>query len=382
MRLDDQNPFEFLDMNAKGFDEDEDEDEDGDDDAFEDQVDGGNEDDDALEDEVEDRDQEDNGDEDDDAFEDKVDDEVDHRVDNDEQRDGWQPSWVERFGTDNASPVSLRELDIEALRELIDDTEVDEDTGEVIVWVPEIHGIRIPRRARTLDHLRQILLECGWAKMVDPEAAQYGVHIRTGVLFTIDASEPVSADAVEEALDASSARTLFQQDVVVIKPDTRLYQVDAELIVPATKIELATINQELVTYLAKHPKSLYTLEPRRFEELVAELFRDFGYEVLLTPQSKDGGVDIRAVRKDSVGTFLYLIECKRYRQERPVAVDLVRSLYGVVQAERATCGILATTSRFTKEAHEFAKRSQFQLSLRDYSHVTEWLQEYLKRRNH
>jgi HJR/Mrr/RecB family endonuclease len=227
--------------------------------------------------------------------------------------------------------------------------------------------------------MRAVLSECGWEEELDAEARRYGILARSGMIFTIDARQPVSPDAVDEAIDTSEAEFLFQRDVVVT-PHPALYQIDSGLVVPATKIELANVNEELIRYLARHPKSLYVLEPRRFEELVAEIFRDFGYEVLLTPRSNDGGVDIRAVRKDSVGTLLYLIECKRYRQDRAVGVDLVRSLYGVIQAEGASCGVLATTSRFTKGAQEFARRFRFQLSLRDYTHVVAWLEEYLNRR--
>jgi HJR/Mrr/RecB family endonuclease len=293
---------------------------------------------------------------------------------NEEDPEAWDPSW-----TVLRSPVDKRRLDVEAVRELIEGAEVDTGTGEVIIWVREIDGVNIPRRLRTLDQMRAVLSECGWEEELDAEARRYGILARSGMIFTIDARQPVSPDAVDEAIDTSEAEFLFQRDVVVT-PHPALYQIDSGLVVPATKIELANVNEELIRYLARHPKSLYVLEPRRFEELVAEIFRDFGYEVLLTPRSNDGGVDIRAVRKDSVGTLLYLIECKRYRQDRAVGVDLVRSLYGVIQAEGASCGVLATTSRFTKGAQEFARRFRFQLSLRDYTHVVAWLEEYLNRR--
>ncbi|MBU1932182.1 restriction endonuclease, partial [Patescibacteria group bacterium] len=48
-------------------------------------------------------------------------------------------------------------------------------------------------------------------------------------------------------------------------------------------------------------------------------------------------------------------------------------LNGVVQAERATAGILATTSFFTKGAKEFQARLSHQIGLKDYVGIQEWL---------
>jgi len=121
---------------------------------------------------------------------------------------------------------------------------------------------------------------------------------------------------------------------------------------------------------------MYSLSPRKFKELVAELFHAKGFEILLTPRSRDGGIDIRAIRKDSVGTLLYLIECKRYAPKRPVSVDVVRSLFGVTTAEDASCGIVATTSRFTREAQLFASKIRYRMSLRDFNDLVAWLAEY------
>ena len=120
---------------------------------------------------------------------------------------------------------------------------------------------------------------------------------------------------------------------------------------------------------------MYQLSPRQYEEVVAELLSRRGYSVELTPMSRDGGCDIYAAKKDSVGSFLYLVECKRYAPDNRVGVGLVRQLHGVVQQNRATAGILATTSFFTRDAKEFADDVKWQLSLRDYISMTEWLQE-------
>ena len=52
--------------------------------------------------------------------------------------------------------------------------------------------------------------------------------------------------------------------------------------------------EEMIKMLAMHPKDLHQLKPRKFEELIAELLRDMGYDVCLTPETHDHGRDIFA----------------------------------------------------------------------------------------
>ena len=144
------------------------------------------------------------------------------------------------------------------------------------------------------------------------------------------------------------------------------------------QIDLSEINEELIRYLAQHPEYMRYLNPRKFEELIAELFKDKGYEVTLTPKTKDGGKDIIALYKSSFGHQLYIIECKRYKETNKVGVEVVRSLYGVKTAENYNQAIVATTSTFTKDAIDFVKPLKFQLDLKDFSDIQEWIKNYKK----
>ena len=137
--------------------------------------------------------------------------------------------------------------------------------------------------------------------------------------------------------------------------------------------DLVSTNEKILKMVRKDPSSMYSLSPRQFEELVAELLHEQGYEIALTPPTNDGGFDMYAARKDGLGEFLYLVECKRYAPARPVGVDIVRALYGVVQRMHANAGVIVTTSRFTKGAEAFQKTVRYQLSLRDYLHLQQWL---------
>jgi len=100
---------------------------------------------------------------------------------------------------------------------------------------------------------------------------------------------------------------------------------------------------------------LADLPPRHFEHLVEHLYRKMGYATILTPLQRDGGRDVLAEAREP-GKLTHLrIECKRHA--RPVGVELVRALLGVVSDEKVNKGVLVTTSTFTRGAHQLAERN-------------------------
>jgi hypothetical protein len=141
------------------------------------------------------------------------------------------------------------------------------------------------------------------------------------------------------------------------------------------RVDLEDINDELIVYLARHPEKMRELQPRKFEELVAELFRSKGYDVQLTQRTRDGGLDIYAVQRSAIGTAMVIIECKRYAAKNKVGVEIIRGLYGVVEQKSATKGIIATTSYFTKAAREFHNDLQYRLGLADFDALRTMLNE-------
>lgn len=94
-----------------------------------------------------------------------------------------------------------------------------------------------------------------------------------------------------------------------------------------------------------------------FERLVGEVYRRQGYRVVETGGGgADGGVDLKLIKDGET----WLVQCKRWRQEK-VGVKVARELFGVVASERATGGILITTSTFTAEAEDFARGKPLRL---------------------
>lgn len=136
---------------------------------------------------------------------------------------------------------------------------------------------------------------------------------------------------------------------------------------------LTTVNDEFLRLLAKNPRLLFSMNPRSFEELIAELFHRGGFEVHLTAQTRDNGRDIVAFHNRMNVTTKYLIECKRYAPENAVGIDIVQRLFGVKMAEHASKAILATTSRFTGPAQQFIEQNIWHLDGKAYDDIVSWL---------
>jgi CheY-like chemotaxis protein len=142
---------------------------------------------------------------------------------------------------------------------------------------------------------------------------------------------------------------------------------------PIVVESILAVNAELLERAGRDQQLLNLISPRQFELLVAEILSKLGYDVTPTPATRDGGFDLLAVKKDAVGEFLCLVECKRYVPPHKVGVSLVRSLNGVLEKTRASAAMLVTTSSFTKDAEEFQHSLAHRLMLRDYLALKDWL---------
>ena len=151
----------------------------------------------------------------------------------------------------------------------------------------------------------------------------------------------------------------------VIKPDILLS--DREIILPSKEIVsgLQVVNSSLLAKVQSGEIDLHKLTPRQLEEVVCELLDKSGFSVKLTKQTCDGGKDIIVCEQKLTGNFVTYVECKKYRKDRPVSVSLVRELYGVVEADRVTAGMLIATSYFSPQAVEFQEKIKSRMSLMD-----------------
>ena len=134
--------------------------------------------------------------------------------------------------------------------------------------------------------------------------------------------------------------------------------------------------KEAIAACAGNPDRLRTVPPVLFEAIVAELLASFGWEVSLTPQTRDGGYDILGITRDPSGLETsWLVECKKYAAENHVGVDVVRAIYGAMTHIGVQNAVIVTTSKFTSDAQKFSLAHQ-DIHLIDFKKISGWLHEY------
>lgn len=184
---------------------------------------------------------------------------------------------------------------------------------------------------------------------------------------------PAFITKLAAVLDEQQLRRVLDGDLYDLNDRDRAAK--AELITAAKPV-IISANEAMIAALRRNPKDIFNLTARQYEELVAELIHDMGYDVTLTQPTHDGGKDILASIKTECGDFLCLVEAKHYREDRTIGVSLVRTLYGTLCDYRATSAMLVTTSSYSKNARALQQRHRYQLSLRDYTDVAGWIQRY------
>lgn len=155
----------------------------------------------------------------------------------------------------------------------------------------------------------------------------------------------------------------------------KLYDAESNVL-DLPKIEVLTIDEHIKAYFKKHPEQLYQLSSRKFEELIASLMKDMGFEVELTPATRDGGRDIIAYVRNGLTNFLAHVECKRYSPDNKVSVEIIRSVVGVHHMRNANKSIIVTTGFYTKDAKAEAKLVENTLDLKDYHDLKLMLSKY------
>lgn len=111
--------------------------------------------------------------------------------------------------------------------------------------------------------------------------------------------------------------------------------------------------------ISRSPAESDGLTPKEFESLITNLFEKMGLETRLTQASRDGGVDCVAYDSRPIFGGKVVIQAKRYKNT--VGVNAVRDLYGTMQNEGATKGILVTTSGYGQASHDFANGKPLEL---------------------
>jgi restriction system protein len=226
------------------------------------------------------------------------------------------------------------------------------------------------RKALYANLLAQIVLKCvdtvfrgtrgeavecltinGMLDAVDPSTGHDIRHCLISVRVTTDDFKGLNLDQVKPerclaSLKASVSRS--PADLLPVRPIVELNMVDPRF-VEAT---------DILSGLDARP-NLMDFSPNQFEGLITHLFTAMGLETRQTQASRDGGVDCVAFDRRPIFGGKVVIQAKRYKNT--VGVSAVRDLFGTMQNEGASKGILVTTSGYGKAAFDFAKGKPIEL---------------------
>jgi restriction system protein len=108
---------------------------------------------------------------------------------------------------------------------------------------------------------------------------------------------------------------------------------------------------DVLSGIDKRP-NLLELTPKDFEAFIQNLFAKMGFDTKLYQASGDGGIDCVAYDPHPITGGKFIVQAKLYT--RTVQPTHVRDLWGTVQHEGATKGIMITTSGYGPDSYKFA----------------------------
>ena len=204
----------------------------------------------------------------------------------------------------------------------------------------------------------------GMLDTIDPATGQQLRLCLLSVRVTLDTYKTLNLHQVApehclKSLKASVSRA--PAELLSVKPIIELDMVDPRFV--------ETL--DVMARLDERP-NLMELTPTEFEGLITNLFSSMGLDTRQTQASRDGGVDCVAFDSRPVFGGKVVIQAKRYKNT--VGVSAVRDLFGTVQNEGASKGILVTTSGYGKAAYDFARGKP--LELLDGSNLLHLLAEH------
>ena len=204
--------------------------------------------------------------------------------------------------------------------------------------------------------------------------ADRGTKLET-IVFNgyVDTIDPATGKAIKPHLVTvrASRETFLQLDLGQVEPLACLKGLNAtvskspsELVPVRPILEFDMVDprfiqeSDVLGALDERP-NLMELSPRDFEALITNLFEKMGLETRQTQASRDGGVDCVAYDPRPIFGGKVVIQAKRYKNT--VGVSAVRDLFGTMQNEGASKGILVTTSGYGKSSFEFAEGKPLEL---------------------
>lgn len=287
--------------------------------------------------------------------------------------------FVERMLADRDTGFQERIVVLDGAEKMTDG-EIKDTVGRIFNWKPVRNLIIASRRPLSLERSEELELP-----PLDTEAATQ--LLQSALQLDVEPGElerlvnavhgfPLALNLLAGLIKSNTTDEISRLLTGNFYDLADVTEASSSEIVLVAKPKIISASEALITNLKKRPEDMRNLTPRQFEQMLAELLDDMGWEVELTQATRDGGKDILAYMNTELGRLLCLVDAKRYREDRTIGVGMVRTLYGTLCDYQANSAMMVTTSSFSPDAKEFQQRHQYQLTLRDYSDVVKWITQY------
>jgi len=132
-------------------------------------------------------------------------------------------------------------------------------------------------------------------------------------------------------------------------------------------------DQRYIDYLGQNFSDLSRMHWRKFEGLTAEFFQREGFHVQLGPGSNDDGIDLRVYPTIAAEKLppLMIVQCKRQKQQ--IDKVLIKSVYADVLHEKASSGLIVTSSTISRGAEATRTARQYPVEVADRATIRSWL---------
>lgn len=233
-------------------------------------------------------------------------------------------------------------------------------------------------RKETLDNDKRTVIyyRLGWTKTYLAKAGLLET-VRRGVFKITPEGEEVLKSGVnitneylmkyESFVEFVKPNKSVQEETSIEEDDTPIENIDKSI-----KMISSRLSDELL-------EIILSKEPIFFERLVLDLLNKMGYafddsSTIATKYSGDEGID-GIIKEDKFGFSNIYIQAKRW--SGAVGRPEIQKFLGAVAGQGGAKGLFITTSSFTRDAIEFAKKQlQVKLILVDGKMLTNLMMEY------
>jgi HJR/Mrr/RecB family endonuclease len=240
--------------------------------------------------------------------------------------------------------------------------------------MPKAHQVFVSYASQdkvVANEIAKSLQQAGVPTWVDSWELAVGDSLATRIHEALDASDtlvvllsPSSVDSrwVKSEWHTALTREVEQRSIHVIPVLVEDCEVPS-FFSDRLHFDLRTNREQgiakLSRQLSRAPQIEFSrLEPEAFETLIANLLKELGFRLEMTPATGDGGYDILA-RRPSVDPFgkaieeTWLVEAKHLSQGR-ISLASLRALAGVLALEKPDAkGLIITSSKLTSVAKEY-----------------------------